>query len=46
MEETLDVYIDKLGTYFVHHNILERFGITFETFFKMNERGDWKEFVA
>ena len=41
-----DEYIDKLGRYFVHHRIADKFGITFEQFFKIVERGDWEDLVS
>jgi predicted RNA-binding protein (virulence factor B family) len=38
--------IDKLGTYFIYHNIKERFGITFEIFVTMVDSGRWEEVVS
>lgn len=38
--------VDKLGTYFVYHKILERFEITFEQFIKMVDSGRWEEFIT
>jgi predicted RNA-binding protein (virulence factor B family) len=37
--------IDKLGTYFIYHNIKERFDITFETFVTIVDSGRWEEVV-
>lgn len=37
--------IDKLGTYFVHHNVLERYYISFEKFLKLVDTGKWEEFL-
>lgn len=36
-----DELLDKLGTYFVYHNIQERHDITFEQFVKQYMRGEW-----
>lgn len=36
-----DMMLDRLGTYFVHFNIGQRFGITFEEFLKIWHRGEW-----
>lgn len=37
--------IDKLGTYFVYHNVLSRYGFTFEQFVKKVDNGSWDLFV-
>lgn len=42
MSGMLDVDIDKLGVYFVYHNILERFGIKFERFIQLVNNGQWE----
>lgn len=34
-----DDMLDRLGTYFVYHNILDRYGITFESFIDRWQRG-------
>lgn len=34
-----DEILEKLGVYFVYHNIHERYGITFETFVDRWQRG-------
>jgi hypothetical protein len=40
-----DDKLERLGKYFEHHNILERYDITFEQFLLMNQRGDWEIFI-
>jgi len=42
----LDERIDKLGKYFVHFKVRERFNITFERFIELVDNGRWKEFIA
>lgn len=42
----VDEYIERLGAYFVHQDIAARWGITFEQFFKIVERGDWEDLVS
>lgn len=37
--------VDKLGTYFVYHNIYERFDISFEQFIEMVDSGRWEQFI-
>jgi hypothetical protein len=37
--------LHKLGDYFVHFDIRNRFGITFEHFIYLNDRGLWKEWL-
>lgn len=37
--------IDKLGNYFVYHNVLERHYISFEKFLKLVDTGKWEEFL-
>lgn len=39
-------YLDKLGVYFVYHNVRERFGLTFESFVDLVERDVWKEYIS
>lgn len=34
-----DILLDRLGDYFVYHEILYRYGITFEQFIEIWERG-------
>ena len=34
-----DEMLDRLGTYFVYHNVYTRYGITFESFVDRWERG-------
>ncbi len=41
-----DDRIERLGRYFIHNNIAGRYGITFEQFIKIVDRGDWEEVVA
>ena len=41
-----DERLDKLGTYFVHFNIHEKFGITFERFVKLVTLNRWIDYVA
>lgn len=41
-----DAKIEKLGRYFVYHDILDRFGITFERFVYLVENNMWEEYVA
>jgi hypothetical protein len=37
-----DDLLEKLGIYFVYHDIYNRLGITFETFIDKWSRGVWK----
>lgn len=37
--------IDKLGVYFIYHNILERFGLTFESFVYKVDNGTWDNYI-
>lgn len=36
-----DIMLDRLGDYFVYHDILNKYGITFEEFIRIWERGEW-----
>jgi hypothetical protein len=38
--------IDKLGVYFIHFNVRERYGITFARFIEIVERGKWSDYVG
>lgn len=40
-----DETLDKLGTYFVHFDILKRYGLTFERFTQLVSNGQWGEVV-
>ena len=37
---------ERLGVYFVHFDIHNRFNITFETFLDMVNSGAWEPFIA
>lgn len=37
-----DELLDRLGVYFVYHEVHERYGITFEQFVERNQRGTWE----
>lgn len=37
--------IEKLGVYFVYHNVLARYGIGFEQFIATVDSGSWEEMV-
>ena len=37
--------IDKLGVYFVHFNIGDRFGLTFEEFVNKVDNGGWEVII-
>lgn len=41
-----DEYIERLGRYFVHMQIHERYSITFERFVTLVLDGRWGEYVA
>lgn len=34
-----DELLERLGTYFVYHEVYERYGISFETFVDRHQRG-------
>ena len=34
-----DEHLEKLGTYFVYHNIHDRFNVTFEQFLRLHAAG-------
>lgn len=38
-----DDKLEKYGVYFVHHQIKEKYGISFERFVEMNELNTWKD---
>jgi hypothetical protein len=38
--------IEKLGVYFIHFDIRERFDITFEQFVKLVKNGRWQEWIS
>lgn len=40
-----DDRIDKLGTYYVHHQISVKYGISFERFVELVEVGTWEGIV-
>ena len=40
-----DQQLDRLGDYFVHWRVRERFGITFERFIYLNQSGAWSWIV-
>jgi len=40
-----DDRLDKLGTYFVYFDVLKRYGITFERFIQIVDRGRWSDYV-
>ncbi|MFD0710583.1 hypothetical protein [Paenibacillus sp. GCM10027626] len=37
-----DEILDRLGSYFVHHNLYEKHGVTFERFVQMWKNGTWE----
>jgi len=41
-----DNRLEKLGTYFVYHQIKERYGITFERFVQKVLNGTWEAYLA
>lgn len=41
-KEMNDDLLEKLGIYFVYHDIYNRFGITFESFIDKWSRGVWE----
>lgn len=41
-----EVYLDKLGDYFVHFKIGERYSITFEQFVQRVRSGRWEAYLA
>jgi hypothetical protein len=41
-----DEKLERRGKYFCHHNIHERYGITFERFYWLVENNRWSEYVA
>jgi len=41
-----DARLEKLGDYFVHFRIRERYGITFEEFVRRVEAGTWLAYQA
>lgn len=41
-----DEFIDKLGTYFIHFEIRNRYDLAFEQFVKLVEENRWREVVA
>jgi len=41
-----DDRLEKLGNYFVHFRIRERYGITFEEFVRRVEAGTWVAYLA
>lgn len=38
--------VDKLGVYFVYHNIREKYNLTFEKFVEMVDNDTWKYVVG
>lgn len=40
-----DDVLDKLGNYFVHFKILEKYGITFERFLHLYKNNLWRFYV-
>lgn len=40
-----DEQLEKLGDYFVHIGIKEKYGITFELFVELTKAGRWKKFI-
>lgn len=38
--------LDKLAEYFIYFNVLERYGISFERFVELVDKGLWKDWVA
>lgn len=40
-----DERLHKLGTYFVHFDVLKRYGLTFERFLQLVTIGQWGEVV-
>ena len=41
-----DETLHKLGTYFVHFDVLKRYGLTFERFLQLVTIGQWGEVVG
>lgn len=41
-----DELIDRLGSYFVYHNIRERMAITFERFVNIYLNGRWGDYIG
>ncbi|WP_269320842.1 hypothetical protein [Brevibacillus borstelensis] len=41
-----DDRLERLGTYFVFHQIRERYEITFETFVRRVQSGAWEAYLA
>lgn len=41
-----DEFIDRLGTYFVHFDIGNRYKLTFHAFVVLVERGEWEVWVS
>jgi hypothetical protein len=41
-----DLLLDRLGTYFVHHDILNRYGVTFENYIRWVQMGIWEAWVS
>ena len=41
-----DEMLDRLGTYFVYHNVYNRYGITFESFVDRWQRGIIQLYVS
>ena len=37
-----DEMLERLGIYFVYHEVHTRYGITFELFVERNQRGTWE----
>lgn len=40
-----DEVLHKQGEYFTHHDILNRYGISFGVFLEMNHNGSWATFI-
>ncbi len=41
-----DERIDKLGIYYTHHDILKRFGLSFDEFMTMVNKNTWYDFIT
>ncbi len=41
-----DERLERLATYFIHFNIRNRYGITFERFTHLVMIGEWKRYVT
>ncbi|WP_267890502.1 hypothetical protein [Paenibacillus bouchesdurhonensis] len=41
-----DELLDRLGTYFIHYSVLERYGITFGVFLDKYLAGTWTPYLA